>query len=69
MKNVRFEMQLTPEQHRLLEFKSKAAGFSHKSEYIRFVLFMEISIAEKIDEILKRLKDDRGHSCPCMQKK
>ncbi len=42
----------------ILEAKAKAAGFYHKSEYIRFVLFMQISVSEKIDAIYKEVVKD-----------
>ena len=51
----RFEILLTEEQDKILEQKARAAGFFHKSEYVRFVLFMEISIAEKINKIYNKL--------------
>ena len=51
----RFEILLTEEQNKLLEDKTKKAGFLHKSEYMRFILFVDVSFVEKINEIHNKL--------------
>jgi len=51
----RIEINLTPEQEKILNAKVKAAGFYRRSEYIRFILFMERSFIEKINEIHKEV--------------
>jgi len=51
----RFEMLLTKDQFEILNKKTKSAGFLRKSEYVRFIIFLEPSIEEKIDLIYKRL--------------
>ena len=47
----RFELILNEEQLKLLEKKTKAYGLTSKSEYIRYVLFIETRLSEKIDAI------------------
>jgi hypothetical protein len=51
----RFEIILTSEQEKQLENKAKQFGFSHKSEYIRFLLFMETSVIDKINAIYEKV--------------
>ncbi|HLC73891.1 MAG TPA: hypothetical protein VJH20_04625 [Candidatus Nanoarchaeia archaeon] len=51
----RFEILLTEEQDKLLEEKAKKVGFLHKSEYMRFILFVDLSFIEKINEIYDKL--------------
>ncbi len=51
----RFEMVLTAEQDKVLEAKARSAGFFHKSEYVRFILFMEMNLADKINAIYKKI--------------
>ena len=51
----RYHFRVTEAQSKILEAKSKAAGFCHKSEYVRFLLFMEINVVEKIDAIYQKL--------------
>ena len=51
----RFEMVLTAEQDKILEAKARSAGFFHKSEFVRFTLFMEMSLADKINAIYKKI--------------
>ena len=50
-----FGVLFTTDQIRILGKKAKDAGFQHKSEYIRYVLFLESDISEKIDKIYKKL--------------
>lgn len=50
-----FGVLFTDNQLKLLEKKAKQAGFQHKSEYIRYVLFLELNISEKIDKIYNKL--------------
>ncbi|MBT4824269.1 hypothetical protein HN695_02405 [Candidatus Woesearchaeota archaeon] len=44
-------VRITPEQEQILQTKAKASGFLRKSDYIRFSLFMSLSIEEKINQI------------------
>ena len=55
MEKKRFQILLDTDQIKQLESKAKLSGFYHKSDYIRFVLFMELSIREKINAIYKKL--------------
>lgn len=48
-------IKMTEEQKRRLEEKADALGFTNKSDYVRFVLFMEPTIVEKIDQIHKKV--------------
>jgi len=54
----RFEIILTEEQNNLLKKRSKELGFSHKSEYIRFILLMDNSIVDKINAIYERMVEE-----------
>lgn len=42
-------------QARTFEKKTKSIGFSHKSEYVRFMILSEMTIAEKVDAIYKKV--------------
>ena len=55
MEKRRFQILLDTDQIKQIESKAKSSGFYHKSDYIRFVLFMELSIREKINAIYKKL--------------
>ena len=52
-KLYRTTLRITPEQKRILEAKTRTAGFHRISEYVRFVLFMNYGIVEKIDAMHK----------------
>lgn len=58
MARKRFEMLLTYEQDQLLEEKTIAAGFFNKSEYVRYILFMNLHLADKIDAIYNKVVQD-----------
>ncbi|HLC77510.1 MAG TPA: hypothetical protein VJH92_00100 [Candidatus Nanoarchaeia archaeon] len=51
----RYELLLTEEQERKLDQRAEALGFAKKSDYIRFMVFMELSFIEKIDQIHKKI--------------
>ena len=51
----KIEILLTEEQERMLEARARAAGFCHKSEYVRFILFMDISFLEKVNAIYNKV--------------
>lgn len=48
-------MYITEEQEEKLYQRAQALGFSTKSDYARLVLFMELSVVEKIDQIHKKM--------------
>ncbi len=50
-----FILLLTSEQEKSLNEKIERLGFSNKSDYVRFMIFMELSFIEKIDQIHKNL--------------
>ena len=60
MKLKPYVMRFTPEQVNKLKERAEALGFSRRSDYIRFVLFMELSFAEKMDQIHRKvcIEDD-----------
>lgn len=58
----RYALLLTPDQEKLLNEKTEALGFAKKSEYIRFMIFMESSFLEKIDQIHKEVCQNVGKS-------
>ena len=53
-----FILLLTSEQEKSLNEKIERLGFSNKSDYVRFMIFMELSFIEKIDQIHKNLCDE-----------
>jgi len=55
MKLIPFKIRLTPEQYKILEARARAAGFCHKSEYARSLLFLELTAMEKIDKIYRKV--------------
>ena len=48
-------MLLTEEQDKILKEKARQSGFCYKSEYVRFVLFMHLTLADKVNEIYKKV--------------
>jgi hypothetical protein len=56
----RYEFLLTPEQERRLQERADALGFSKKSDYIRFMVFMELSFVEKINQIHRKVCGNAG---------
>ena len=48
-------MLFTEEQEMKLKQRAEALGFAKKSDYIRFMVFMELSFIEKIDQIHKKV--------------
>lgn len=58
----RYELLLTEEQELKLKERAEALGFSKKSDYIRFIVFMELSFMEKIDQIHKEVCCNVGES-------
>ncbi len=62
MKKRRFQMLLRPEEFEILNAKAKARGFTSKGEYIRHILFVELTLADKIDELYQKIiQDGRPH--------
>ena len=53
VKKKRYEVRLTDEQDKELSNRINAMGFSSKSDYIRFIVFMEFSFIDKINQIHK----------------
>ena len=58
MTKRRYELYLTDEQYEKLKEKTEEFGFTKKSDYIRFMIFMENSFVEKIDTIHKKICDE-----------
>ena len=50
-----YTLRLTEEQERKVEVKAQNLGFNTKSDYIRFMILMEISFIEKIDKIYNKV--------------
>ena len=55
MKKIRFELTLNEIQNNEVVEKSKLLGFSNKSDYIRYLIFIQSTLIEKIDVIYKRV--------------
>ncbi len=51
-------VRITPEQDKLLTVKTREAGFLKRAEYVRSVLFMALSMEEKIESIYKKVMKD-----------
>lgn len=51
----RFELVLSKEQDDTLKILTKSHGFRSKGEYVRFILFMEKNVTEKIDAIYRKI--------------
>ncbi|MAF36216.1 hypothetical protein CL622_03815 [archaeon] len=47
----RFEFLLSKKQDKQLKKRAQALGFFNRSDYIRFILFIDSSFQDKIDEI------------------
>ena len=53
--NSRYTLVVNAEQDRLLTEKMMGLGFAKKSDYIRFILFMDSSFVQKIDKIYNKV--------------
>lgn len=58
MKTKALVVRLTPEQDQILVARARANGFHQRSDYVRFVLFMKMTIEEKIDKIFNKVVKD-----------
>ena len=54
----RYELRLTEDQENKLKERADAMGFAKKSDYLRFMVFMELSFIEKINQIHKKVCED-----------
>ena len=48
-------VRLTDEQDKILIARARTMGFSQRSEFVRFVLFMKMPIEEKIDKVYQKV--------------
>ncbi len=55
--NSRYTLVVNAEQDKILTEKMNGLGFTKKSDYIRFVLFMDSSFIQKINEIHREVCD------------
>jgi hypothetical protein len=53
-------IRISQEQENILLAKAKSAGFRKKSEYVRYVLFMSLSVEEKINKIFEKVCKDES---------
>lgn len=51
----RYELLLTDEQDNKLKQRAEALGFAKRSDYIRFMVFMELSFIEKVNQIHEKV--------------
>jgi hypothetical protein len=58
----RYELLLSEAQEKKLTERAEALGFSKKSDYIRFMVFMDLSFIEKIDQIHRKVCCNAGKS-------
>ncbi len=60
MKSKNIIVRITEEQEKILNERTKGAGFLQKSDYVRYLLFMKETTEMKIDKILNLvIKNDR----------
>jgi len=45
-------------QDKILEAKAQGAGFKSKSEYVRYLLFMEMTAVDKINKIYEKVVEN-----------
>lgn len=53
-------VRITDKQDKILEAQSSALGYLQKSQYVRAVLFMGISVEKKIDAIHRKICGDKN---------
>jgi hypothetical protein len=58
IKHKYLTIRITDEQDSILEAKANSFGFNGKSSFVRFLLFTPANIAEKMDQIHKRIVKD-----------
>ncbi|MFH1848858.1 MAG: hypothetical protein ABH879_01595 [archaeon] len=58
MKKLRLGTRLTPDQNQILIAKARAAGYTKTADYVRSVLFMSMTVEEKINKIYERVCKD-----------
>jgi len=51
----RIDVTITLEQDKILQQKSRNAGFNHKGEYVRFLLFVDLYFGDKIQKMLEAI--------------
>ncbi len=51
-------IRITKEQRQILEAKANSCGFVQLSDYVRYVLFVQKSFLEKIDQIHKKVVEN-----------
>ena len=51
----RYSFLVNEEQDKLLEERTIKAGFQNKSDYLRLIVFMEVSVIDKIDQIYNKI--------------
>lgn len=51
----RYELLISEKQDEILTERSETFGFSRKSDYIRFMVFMDLSFIQKINEIHNKI--------------
>ena len=56
--NKRYVFLVTEEQNKILGDKTEAMGFTKKVDYIRFMIFTELSFIKKINAIHKKVVED-----------
>ncbi|MFH1209945.1 MAG: hypothetical protein V1663_04105 [archaeon] len=60
MKIRKIQILFDEEQYKMLVEKTRETGFLSKCEYIRYILFVNMSFKDKIDQIYdKIIKDDK----------
>jgi hypothetical protein len=55
MKNKVLIVKISEEQEKILQMKTRSAGFIKKSDYVRFVLFMSLNSQDMIKKIYDKV--------------
>ncbi|OVE74888.1 hypothetical protein BVX95_00940 [archaeon D22] len=51
-------VRITLEQERIIEAKMRSSGFSKKSDYVRSILFRNLSVEDKINKIYDKVLEN-----------
>ena len=55
----KYSLYITEEQDKEIQKRAEMLGFSNKSDYIRFMIFMDISFIEKINSMYKKVCEEK----------
>jgi len=56
----KYTIRLSQEQEKKLKERANAMGFSRKCDYLRFMIFIDFSFIEKINDIHNKICGDKN---------